>query len=98
MERVAQRRGVGGKRAFHLEGRAVADIAVECELERRARETDLEAGPVTLQGGDEIRKAECGVDRLVVPREATGGREAPRDRGPREREFHVREGLYDLVR
>ena len=75
-QRVPQGRGVGRQRALHLERRPVADIAVECELERRAGEPDLEPGPVALQRGDEIGEAEGGVDRLVVPGEAAGGGEA----------------------
>ena len=47
-QRIAQGGGVGGKRALHLEGRPVADVAVEGELERRAGEPDLEAGAVAV--------------------------------------------------
>ncbi len=97
-QRVAQGRGVGGKRAFHLKRRPMAEIAVECEFERRAGEAHLEPGSVALQSGDEIGEADGGVDRLVMPGEAAGGGEAPRDRRPSERQFHVRERLDDLVR
>ena len=97
-QRVAQGCGVGGKGAFHLERRPMADVAVERNLERCSCKPDLEAGPVAVQGGDEVGKADGGVDRLVMPGEASGRGEAARDRRPGERHFHVRERLDDLVR
>src|SRR5262249_13398968 len=63
-QRVTQGRGVGRKRAFHFERGPVADVAVECELERRAGETDLDAGSVALQRGNEVGETDRGVDRL----------------------------------
>jgi len=65
----------------------VADVAVECELERRAGETDLEAGSVALQRGNEVGETDRGVDRLVMPCEAAGGGKASGDRRPGEFEL-----------
>src|SRR5262245_65430888 len=75
----------------------MADVAVESELERRAGETDLEAGSVALQRGNEVCETDRGVDWLVMPREAAGGGKASRDRWPGECHFHVRERLDDFV-
>src|SRR4029078_5946288 len=83
-QRVAQGGGVGGKGALHRVSRPMADIAVERELERRAGEADLKAGSVAVQRGHEVGEADGGVDRLVMPGEASGCREAPRDRWPGE--------------
>src|SRR6185312_4328218 len=95
-QRVAQGGGVGGKGAFHLERRPMADVAVERKLERRAGEADLKAGSVAIQRGHEVGEADGGVDRLIMPGEASGCREAARDRWPGERHFHVRKRLDDL--
>ena len=92
---VAQGYRVGGKRPFHPERRPVADVAVECKLERCASEADLETGSVAVQSGNEVGEADGSIDRLVVPGEAAGGGETPRDRGPGKRHFHVRERLDD---
>src|SRR5260370_726253 len=37
-QRVTQGRGIGRKRTLHFERGAIADVAIECELERCARE------------------------------------------------------------
>jgi hypothetical protein len=60
-------------------------------------EADLEAGSVAVQRGYEVGEADGGVDRLVMPGEASGCGEAARDRWPGERHFHVRKRLDDLV-
>ncbi len=96
-QRLPKRLGIGGERPLHLERRPVAHIAVEGELDRGARDPDLESGPVALQGGHEIVEADRGVERLVMPGEAAGGCEAAGDRGPGERQLHVRKGLDDFV-
>ena len=75
-QRIPQGRGVGGKRAFHLERGPMAEIAVECEFERRAAEANLETGSVALKRCDEVGETHGGVDRLIVPGEAAGGGEA----------------------
>ena len=94
---LAQRRRIGRQRALHLEGRPMAQIAVEGELERGAGEADLEPGPIAPQRGGEIGEADGGVEHLVVPGEVPGAGEALRDRGPGERELDVGERLDDLA-
>src|SRR5262249_54513119 len=76
----------------------MADVAVESELERRAGETDLEAGSVALQRGNEVWETARGGGWLVKPREGAGGGKASGDRRPGECHFHVRERLDDFVR
>src|SRR5258708_7562309 len=88
------------KRTVETDGVSSSPSAarVPCNLERRPGKPDVEAGPVAVQRGNEVGKADGGVDRLVMPGEASGGGEAPRDRRPGQRHFHVRERLDDLVR
>src|SRR5262249_57026604 len=75
-QRVAQGPSIGGKRALHFERGPMADVAVECDLERCTGEPDLEARSVSLQRGNEIGETDRGVDWLVVPRQSTGGGQA----------------------
>src|SRR4029450_2650786 len=72
-QRIAQGNGIGRKRALHLERGAMADVAVEREFKRRPGETEFEAGSLAQQRGGEVGQADAGVDRLVMPREASGG-------------------------
>src|SRR5438128_4005487 len=53
--------------------------------------------PYTTLFRSEIGETNGGVDRLVMPGEASGGGEAARDRRPGKRQLHVVERLDDLV-
>src|SRR5262249_51827247 len=96
-QRIAQGAGVGAERSLHLQRGPMADIAVIGELYERAREAELEPRALTGERGDEIGEAERCVDRLIMPTEAAGGREALRDRWPGQRELDISERFDDLA-
>ena len=92
-QRVAQRRAVGGQRAFHHQAGAVGDGAVEGELQRRAGEPRLQAGALAGQRGDEVADADAAVDALAAPVELPGRGEGARDRRPGQRQVDIAERL-----
>src|SRR5205085_5325300 len=97
MQRLAQRAGIGGERAFHPQRWLVAEIAIERHFQWRPGKPELESRTVADERRHEVGQAQRRVDRLAMPDEPTGGREATRDRWPSQREFHLREPLDYLA-
>src|SRR5205807_9247984 len=85
-QRFPQGIGIGSKHPFDFERRAVADVAVECEFQRRCGKPKLETGPLARQSGCKVVEAQRAIHRLPVPDEMSGRREAFRDRWPRQGE------------
>ena len=92
--RLAQRFSVDRERALDLQRRALADMAVEGELERGAREPHLQAGAVARQRGEQVGRIGAGVERRLAPDEPAARAETARDRRPGERQFHVGQLLH----